>query len=248
MKNNNYREHGHLLIALLVSVIFIFTLYPSVFAVPQGPVLTYISNTTAATQTANRSDAKGQIITVSMTLNQQDQKWKAYVGNVTGSLVLDNSNALSIYDWALSSIAGEVYATRSSSVSWGNVYCANGTVVSTEGAALGMADTAVDSINRTFNYTTHRSFVVGSINITNSTCKSTATYINDSAQFINESTGRFQEILLKDNTTGSLIYTTLLEIDALSYNGASTFDFQMLVAENETGTSPLMYYFYVELG
>jgi hypothetical protein len=219
-----------------------------VIATPAGPSIGYVSNSTATTLSANRSqDLKGTITTLNLSSNQQDYKWKAYTGNVTGSLVLDDASGKSIYDWNQGTPTGEVYVSRASSISWANVSCVNQTVIDSEQSALGMTSASVDSINKTFNYTTHKSFLVGTKNITNSSCRSTATYINDARQSITES-AYFQEILLKDDITSNLVYTTIIENHQAGYNGVSTFDFQLLVAENESSSTPLLYYFYVELG
>ncbi|GIU69988.1 MAG: hypothetical protein KatS3mg002_1224 [Candidatus Woesearchaeota archaeon] len=228
--------------------VFLLLVLTSVYAIPSSPQITYISNSTFVSTLTNRStDQKGTITILSMALNQQDYRWKAYVGNVTGNLVLDDANANTIYDWSLAVISGEVYVTRASSVSWSNVSCVNNSVIINEQSALGMGVSDSDNINRTFNYTVHRSFLVGTKNITNSSCRSTFTYVNDAPQTVSES-ARFQEILLKDDISGSLIYTTLLEQDQLSYDGSNTYDFQIIVAENESSSTPTNYYFYVELG
>lgn len=235
---------------MYVIVVFILasSLFSFVLGAPAGPSLTYVLNSTAATVTANRSiDAKGTITVLNMTLTQQDYKWKAYVGNVTGSLALDDANAKSIYDWSLAAVTGEVYVTRASSVSWSQISCVNQSVINAEDAALGISSASIDSINSTFNYTAHKSFLVGTLNITNSSCRSTATYINDARQTVDES-AFFQEVLLKDNASSSLIYTTLIDNDHAAYDGSSVYDFQLIVAENESSSVPKNYYFYVELG
>lgn len=217
------------------------------WALPAGPVINYVSNSTAATVLTSRNqDEKGTITVIDINSNQQDYKWKAYVGNVTGKLALDDGTANTIYDWTLGTPTGEVYVTRSSSVTWANVTCANDTVIQDEQTALGMLSTDNDNINKTFNYTVHQSIIVGTKNIDNSTCRSTATYISDAPQTITETT-LFQEVLLSDSLTGSLIYATIIEDDEIGYNN-ETFDFQLLVAENESSTTPTLYYFYVELG
>lgn len=217
------------------------------WALPAGPVINYVSNSTAATVLTSRNqDEKGTITVLDINSNQQDYKWKAYVGNVTGKLTLDDGTANTIYDWTLGTPTGEVYVTRSSSVTWTNVTCANDTVIQDEQTALGMLSTDNDNINKTFNYTVHQSILVGTKNIVNSTCRSTATYISDAMQTITETT-LFQEVLLSDSFTGSLIYATTIEDDETGYNN-ETFDFQLLVAENESSTTPTLYYFYVELG
>lgn len=217
------------------------------WALPAGPVITYISNSTATTVSTSRNqDEKGTITVLDVNSNQQDYKWKAYVGNVTGKLALDDGTANTIYDWTLGTPTGEVYVSRASSVAWANISCANETVINNEQVVLGMLSTDNDNINKTFNYTAHQSILVGTKNIVNSTCRSTATYVSDSPQTIDETT-LFQEVLLSDPFTGSLIYTTIIEDDEAGYNDEA-FDFQLLVAENESSTTPTLYYFYVELG
>ena len=217
------------------------------WALPAGPVINYVSNSTAASVSTSRNqDEKGTITVININSNQQDYKWKAYVGNVTGKLALDDATASTIYDWTLGTPTGEVYVSRASSIAWANVTCANQTVINDEQTVLGMLSTDSDNINKTFNYTLHQGILVGTKTIANSTCRSTATYISDTPQNINEN-ALFQEVLLSDSFTGSLIYTTLIEDNQVGYNG-QTYDFQLLVAENESSTTPTLYYFYVELG
>ncbi|GIU69993.1 MAG: hypothetical protein KatS3mg002_1229 [Candidatus Woesearchaeota archaeon] len=217
------------------------------WALPAGPVINYVSNSTSApVSTSRNQDEKGTITIIDIISSQQDYRWKAYVGNVTGNLVLDDASANTIYDWSLAVISGEVYVTRASSVSWSNVSCVNDSVIISEQSALGMGVSDSDNINRTFNYTVHRSFLVGTKNITNSSCRSTFTYVNDAPQTVSES-ARFQEVLLKDDITQNLIYTTIIEDNQIGYSG-DTYDFQILVAENESSVTPTLYYFYVELG
>lgn len=228
------------LLALIVSSNFLW-------ALPAGPVINYVGNSTAVAISSNRSqDAKGTITVITLDSNQQDYKWKAYVGNVSGKLALDDGTSSTIYDWTLGTPSGEVYVTRSSSVSWDNVVCANETIITGEQTALGMAALDSDNINRTFNYTAHQSFLVGTKNITESSCKNTATYVSDGPQTVDAS-ALFQEILLSDPLSGSLIFTTIIENDQAGYNDAP-YDFQLLVAENESSATPTLYYFFVELG
>ena len=232
---------------MLLFLILFFSCLIFVFALPSGPSVSYVVNSSRQSLSTNRSvDVKGTITTLDLDLSQQVYSWKAYVGNVTGALVLDDVNSKSIYDWSVS-IAGEVYATRSSSVSWSNVSCVNQSVVSSEQVALGISSSSSYNINNTFNSTVHRNFLVGTKNISNSTCKSVATYVNDAAQSVSENSD-FQEVLLRDDLGSFLIYTALINNDKTGYDGSSTFDFQMIVAENESATVPSTYYFYVELG
>ncbi len=219
-----------------------------VSAAPTGATVTYVSNTTASTGTAgNRTDPRSTITTITLNGVQQDSYWKAYVGNVTGVLTLDDASGNTIYDWSLSGVTltGEVYASRSNSLSFTSVQCAQQSTISAEEAFNNMTSTGADNINNTFSYRNHTSFLVGSTTISANSCPSTATYINDTAQTVNES-AKFQEILLEDDTT-TLIYTTLIEDNTAGFDG-NTYDFQMIVGESDRKTSPTTYYFYTEIG
>jgi hypothetical protein len=78
----------------------------------------------------------------------------------------------------------------------------------------------------------------------NSTCRSIATYVNDTAQASLESAS-FQEMLLQDGYN-RMVYATLINQNTTGYNNQK-YDFQMIVAENEWQTTPTTYYLYVEL-
>ena len=218
-----------------------------VFALPSAPGINYISNSSAVSGLQNRSaDAKGTITTVTLSANQQDYKWKAYVGNVTGKVALDDANGKSIYDWDLgTSSGGEVYVSRHSNINWGSIGCANQASIDAEHVALGISGSAADSINATFNYTTHKPMTVGTNPVLNN-CYSSATYINDIRQTMN-SAAFFQEVLLRDTTTGNMVYSTFIESAHTGFDN-NPHDFQLLVAENESATVPTNYYFWVELG
>lgn len=232
-------------------VVFVLIYATLVYAAPSGPTVVWNTsswrNTSGAT---SRSDDGGHIVTLNLSLDQQTFNWKAYVGNITGKITLDDANSFTIYDWALTTIEGEIYATRNTSVTWTGVECANGSIVDAEMTNLNTTQTDIYSINNTFNWTVHDSFIVSGINISLSSCPSTATYVNDTAQDIDGEgvAVNFQEVLLQQDR--KLIYATILEQNAISYigNTSSTYDFQMIVGEAESASNPLTYYFYGELG
>jgi len=231
----------------VLAILIITALFPSfVNSLPAGPIVTYLSNSTAPIISSNRStDAKGTISVVTLASTQQDYSWKAYVGNVSGKLSLDDGSSYTIYDWSLGVPTGEVYVSRAASVSWADISCASQTMIDNEETAVSMSAVATDSINKTFANIIHRSFAVGTKVIANSTCRSIATYINDTAQTLSE-TAKFQEVLLGDSVSGRLVYTTLMENNEKGYNNGN-YVYQLLVAENESATVPTTYYFYVEL-
>jgi hypothetical protein len=185
----------------------------------------------------------GTFTTLLLNATTQTMRWKAYVGNVSGSFKLQDASNATIYDWNITTIAGEVYASRNTSVDWSQIRCANNTTLITEQTQLNITTTKDDSINRTFNNSVHRGFYVGTRLITNSTCRAIATYVNNTRQSASES-ATFQEILLDD--TQRMVYATLLENKQQGYNNGQ-FDFQLIVAESETASNPSPYYFWVEL-
>ncbi len=248
-KQNKTNIESKLLHAFKIFFIVIMSIIAicPVLAAPTSPSITYLSNSTYIAGVTNRSqDAKGTITTVTLSSIQQDYKWKAYVGNVSGRLSLDDASTRTIYDWSLGTVTGKVFVSRVSTINWANVSCVNQSVLDNEDTALGISLTARDGINATFNNTVHKSFLVGSKNITQSSCRAAATYVNDLPQAPSISS-LFQEILLKDDITGSLVYTTIIDAGQNGYDNSPR-DFQLLVAENESSSVPTAYYFFVELG
>jgi len=229
-----------------IGLIGILILSRLAFALPSAPAITYHSNSSATSSLQNRSiDEKGTITVVTLSANQQDYKWKAYVGNITGKVALADANAMSIYDWNLGTAGGgEVYVSRFSNINWNSVNCADQTSINTEQTGISMSATAADSINATFNATNHASFNVSTTLV--SGCRSTATYVNSAPQAMGP-TARFQEILLRDSGTGNMVYSTFIEAARNGYDN-QPHDFQLLVAENESATVPSTYFFWVELG
>jgi hypothetical protein len=214
-------------------------------AVPQGAGISVVSTENSSLRPADLHAAQGgSFTTLTINVTSQTSKWKAYVGNVTGRITLDNLNNKTIYDWAVTNVQGEVYVSRNQSITFGSLACANRANITAEDTILGINSSSDDSINRTFSTTIHRSFVIGGTGtISNSTCYAIATWVNDTVQTASENAA-FQEVILSDGR--NLVYTTLLENDRLGFD-ASTYDFQLIAPDipDETVTT---YYFYAELG
>lgn len=244
---------GLKLIFLLIGISLYIAFFVADFthAEPSGVDVTNISTETYSSTPETRQDIGGTITTLTLDTTQQDSAWKGYVGNITGKLVLRNSDSYSIYEWTMnaSSMSGYIFVSRSGDPTWTSLRCANSTVVDSEQAFFGMSSTASDNLNRTFNSTTHKA-MSGSLSspITASTCPSTSTYVNNTAQSMSESIP-FQEILLTDTT--NLIYGTFIDQNNWGYdNNASvntTYDFQLIVAENRSGSVGTIYYFYADI-
>ena len=228
---------------LLATLVFTFYLAAIVMSVPEGPsVITGIANKTKTPTSGGQLNTSGGIISViNLNASTQNLRWKAYVGNVSGTLTLSDAASNAIYNWVVTQNNGEVYATRSSGTPlWTNVSCANRTIMETENLALGQTSPD-DNITRTFNGTTHNAFYVGINRILANACPTTNTYINGTAQ-----DSSFEEIVIYDGTT--VLFATNLEQHVAGYD-LSKYDFQIILPENGTvGFSSFTpYYFYVEL-
>ncbi|MFH0875172.1 MAG: hypothetical protein V1859_04480 [archaeon] len=236
------------LLLLLITAIAFAVIFPSFSSAdPTGAGITYKTNSTKnATAATYRNDSKGTITTIVLDAIQQDNKWKAYVGNISSTFTLDDSADYTIYQWTVDSFTGRVFATRSATTpTWGNVNCSTQTQKETEDTTLSHNSTKSDSINRTFTSRVHKQFYVGGTLIENSSCFSIATWVSDTTNTLTETT-TFQEVLLHDGTR--MIWTTFVEADRQGYRNDSTYDFQMIVAENGIIANPnSAYYFYVEL-
>jgi hypothetical protein len=247
MNNNTNikRVNLILLIILLLCVWALLNKEIRVSALPQGVSIIYGNTENVTVRPADsHTAAGGSFTTLTLNVTSQTSKWKAYVGNVTGRLTLDNSNNKTIYDWALTTIQGEVYVSRNDSINFTSLACANLTQINSEESSLSINSSSSDSINSTFRQRVHRSFVIGGTGlIDNSTCYSIATYINDASQTASENTV-FQEVVMSDRT--NLLFVTILEDSSLGFD-YSIYDFQMIVPDNPTEVSNT-YYFYAELG
>jgi len=234
------------LFTLLLVLMLGLTLFSNVVAIPVGPSILYNSTSNATPKPAAAiTTAGGTFTTLVLNTTGQTYRWKAYVGNVSGKLTLADATNKSIFDWSVTSVTGEVYATRSNSaIDWTTVSCADSALINNEDIFMNMSLASPDTINKTFNNTIHKSFYVGTTKIQNSTCKSIATYVNGVSQAPTEN-AVFQEILLKDGSS-NIVYTTLVNASTIGYNN-QRYDFQMILAENEYNPTPTTYYLYVEL-
>lgn len=198
----------------------------------------------------------GNLTELDIQAKSQTRTWQGYFGNISGKITLDDASNWTMYDWANTEPRGQIYATPQAAMPiWENISCFDyyggpQYNLSAIEADLGLQPTENDGVNETFRFTTHDTVYVGSVEITTNTCPSTYMYQGDLNQ-----TNNFQEILLTDNSTGSIIYTALIENrtpgglnDLPGYNNY-TYDFQMLVGEDGHGTdiATTTYWFYVEL-
>jgi len=242
MKTSN---RANIVIGMILMIFLISSI--NSFAEPVGPIVSNNYSVTATpTSAAMINTTGGSITTMVFNVTAQNIRWKAYVGNVSGTLTLDDANNHTIFDWSLSNVAGEVYATRSSqAVSWSNLNCSNSTHIYNEEIAMNHTD-IFDNISATFSAKKHDLFYIGTKQIGQDACYSIHTFVNSTNQSSN-----FEEVLLYDgtnSTNGHFVYSTMLEQNSQGFDN-NYYDFQMIVPENglSTWSSATPYYFYVEL-
>ena len=253
----------------ILAVISIAAIYYVMAAVPLGPSTFNPGASTRQNESAypagQHEAYAGNITQLTVFATAQTKHWQGYYGEVTGTIVLDDAQNFTLYDWPNAEPKGEIYATANSTTpSWATALCFNYTG-GADGSGLGnvtvwenfynMTWNDVDGINETFNMTSHPAVDIGDVvTILENTCPSTYTHVSDAFQ-----TDKFVELLLSDQD-GRLIFTTIIEnddtannTDPTGYNDV-THDFQMLVAEDGTSrtggqinTATTTYYFYVDL-
>jgi len=230
---------GIILIGLMSAVV--------VLAAPNGPssATNLGSSRYSVPNAANVSAIAGNVTEINFNANTITQTWQGYFGNITGTIVLGNVDNQSLYNWQLTSPAGQIYATRTATVpTWTSIRCANTTNINTEETALGVNQTTdADAVNKTFlNTTTFSSFYVGAVNIdTSQNCYAVGLFNSTGLASTN-----FKEVLLHD--TANMIYTGLITQSANGFDNRAH-QFEMIVGENghlgDTAATP--YYFYLEL-
>ncbi len=186
----------------------------------------------------------GNVTQVNITAIAITNGWQGYYGNVTGTIVLQDGNNQTFYNWSVATMTGEVYATRAAAITWSGVACTADGNISTEETALGMSASDADSVSNTFsNMSSHPQFYVGNVDISADSCWATNAFDDTGAQ-----TTKFFQVLLSDAAgTGNIIYTTLMNGTQTGFNGQG-WDFQLLVGEDGHGNDAItQYYFWVEL-
>ena len=234
-------------------------------ATPDGVTVTILGNTTKSAvaggfanftgnDTTQPNRAGGFIFTINVTGKNQNVRWKAFVGNVSGRLTLDDAAGATIFDWTQSTLSGLALATRGSgSVNWSGVGCAHTNITEEENRLLNHSSKD-DNITATFSGLTNKAFTVGVKTMSAAQCKTINIYLNSTSNVLDT----FEESVIYDQNLsgfngsgaiGNLVYTQTLEANAKGYNNQSNYSFQMIVPERgESGwQSSTPYYFYVEL-
>lgn len=212
-----------------------------VAALPSGPDdLIIVSNSSHLLSPYQINISGGQIARLNLTIEAQNNYWKAFVGWVTGIFTLKDSTGSSIYDWQVPILSGQIYASRNSSVLWADVSCANSTSTEKESKALNQTNPYLN-ITTTFNSSTHRQFTVAGKTLSQNSCPSLHSYINNHSQ-----SSSFDEVALSDGN--NLVYASAIDQNTQGFDG-NNYDFQVLVPEvpDPTLTTATPYYIYLEV-
>jgi hypothetical protein len=245
-------------LVLFVALAFIAAFAGSVFAVnvPTGAqTIEYIESETGDTALyppATTNAEAGNLTYLNIHGVSQTKSWQGFYGNVSGTIILEDSVGYRFYDWAAAEPQGEVYASVNDTITWTTVACAptigDSAFLNTWQDFYGMNYTDYDTINTTYNLTDHPTFYTGYTTLTG--CPTTYTYVSNASQAVD-----FPGVLLTSDSAGTLIFTSILEDkteglrdDKTGFDG-NTYDFQLLVGENgqEGNSAVTPYYFWVEL-
>ena len=234
---------------------------------PFGANYTIINSTRATPDEAQSIQAQaGNVTEINIFGYSPTQSWQGYFGNITGTIQLADVSDNIMYNWSLASPEGEIYTSTSNSINWANIQCLNytsdgtyldesgqGGTTSQHGTNLSQLETLfgiefddVDGINETFNLIgagTHNLFYTNNLEFQEGECQSTRLFSSAGAG----ENDKFEEVLLYEPTTQSVVFASLLNEDVLGFDGR-THDFEMLVPEDGHGTdtSTTTYYFYEE--
>ncbi|MDD9954100.1 MAG: hypothetical protein OXR66_07235 [Candidatus Woesearchaeota archaeon] len=185
----------------------------------------------------------GNVTEVNINALSITQSWQGLYGDISGEITLDDGSNNTFYNWSTTSVSGQVYATRASSITWSNVNCSTAVNITSEETYLGHVAADGDSVTNTYSLTTHPGFnVTTGAEIFTDTCPSTNAFTNNASQ-----SADWVQVLLHDQTD-NVVYSTLINDSTTGFN-SNTYDFQLLVGENEhTGNiGTTTYYVWVQL-
>ncbi|MBR9692795.1 hypothetical protein GOV07_02570 [Candidatus Woesearchaeota archaeon] len=239
-------ERQRLIPIVTIAMLAMLLFAESAFADPNNPTsLTWESSSRRDLSTVPSQQVNalaGNVTQLSIDALSITQSWQGYYGNVSGTIGLWNSNNDTFYNWSMASAAGEVYASRASSITWASIACAQTANLGTEEGNLGQVAADADSVTNTFdNATFHPAFDVGAVTLGADDCYAANPFDDGGAQ-----TAQFFNVMLWQGTNA--VYTTLLNGSQTGFDG-SPWDFELLVGEDGHGNSAVTpYYFFVELG
>jgi hypothetical protein len=235
---------------------------------PSGATIVPGTPQTAPMDSAGSIPAQaGNVTELTIYGKSTTQTWQGYFGNITGTIQLADASDHVMYNWTQINPLGEVYASTNQTIYWTNVQCLNytatGTHVDESGnggttnkfgtnltnleSSFGVNASDVDGVDETFSLSgpgTHNLFYTANQKFDTNQCTGTRIFDNSGAGV----SGHFEEVLLYEPKSSSVIFTSLLNQDLMGFDSRSH-DFEMLVLENghESDVATTPYYFYVEI-
>ena len=241
---------------LLLIVGFLLTISViQAFGLPEGAssVVVVNSERRTAPNASNVTAQAGNITRLTVTANRQTAAWQGFAGNISGSIVLDDSSGDRFFAWSLFNISGEIYASRNGSVNFNSVFPQNNCTID----EIGMTGAAnADRTNRTYNQSTNTvNFSVGVIQINASSACSVRPYVNSTTP----SSNLFENIILSlehNNASpqqgnfvsggNQSVYTGILQLTGVHGFDGQMYNFQLLVPVNRTAVFNT-YFIYAEI-
>jgi hypothetical protein len=271
MKNTIFNGVKTTLLFVFLTIISLAVVYGINFVEPSMPYsMTYMGNASNNYPVGTMQNlTRGYIHTINIYEKQPTFKWIGVVGNITGKFALQDVDGFALYDWSISTVTGEVYATRHAEIpAWESIGCANIANITNEESWLNhtiaySARADEDSLTRTFTSSgaNFNPFYVGQdVQIVDeASCYGVNLNRNDTHASIGMN---WTEVMLTDGTLydtsrgGSqryitkMTYASLIQNRTLGYRNDSSYDFQMLLPQSGLegqGIGNIAYYFYVEL-
>ncbi|HDD57612.1 MAG TPA: hypothetical protein ENF43_03750 [Thermoplasmatales archaeon] len=216
----------------LISIVTVIILSGFIFltTAQQGATVTPGTPETWSGPVPGSTTAEGGNITeVNISGTSQTIHWQGFWGQVSGSIALKDASGNTMYNWSVTTMSGNVYASNESSITWSNL------VAGDAADCDNIVGTGADSCSNTFNDGT-KSFTVAGNTISNVPIVQTYNYTGS---------GTFDEGILEDSGgAGPWVYVATIYNDANTFKNG-TADFQMIVPVN--GTNTVTYYFWIEL-
>ncbi len=174
----------------------------------------------------------GNVTWLAITSLQKTKSWQGFVGNMTGGLVLDDVTNDTMYEWNISNLSGQLYASQNCSVDWTRISIQN--VCTVDNALTGSGS---DAVSRTYYMDGNQiAYQVYNLLVNSSSVCTAYPYVNDSAQ---SGTYLFENTILTTGTTPNAtsgqnsIYVANFEMQVNGFD-QGLYDFQMLVPVNKT--------------
>ena len=198
--------------------------------------------------------AEGGNITIANIISKRrTTTWQGFAGNISASLTLDDTSNDTFYNWNVTNITGEIYASRNNSVAFATIKPVFADPCTTDEDLTGLTPTP-DRTSRTFFFGQNTvNFTVGNVEINASSACTAFPFINGSRQF--PATNLFENVILTTDLAGdaadlngTTIYTGILPENGETAHGFDglLYNFQIIVPVNES-TGFETYFFYAEI-